>query len=374
VLNGPKPTIQASGKSVTLDISKIPGDIFVQGAAHATSITIDGKDPGAFFTADANHAFPIPTVTAGWPNHGTQPIVIPNDGGKSLTIISGSTATFRLDPVALPTAAAPTPDASYYRAPDLLRIDPTSLAAMLRPGVITPGMSAGTPIFGGPHSFEMHNGVPFANAHTSGVFDPIGGNGRVARCDYPLPPQVEMYVAYLLGIGATVADAVTDKGVKLTGMTGDGGLLNMGEHINWYYTRNPRNGAAIALRDQYYSAEATVGQGGGNEQNSKFSHGFLRSPGITLIEHGAIPNTFKADGTPNQDGHKLTWINGVLVEDRLIAWFKTPGMFWRWLSMQIYHGGTKSYGKDCNYLIGPYMASTKRIGVDPMFLPLLMAA
>ena len=368
--NGTKPTLQASGKVATLDISKL-GDIIIQGAFRVASITIDGKDAGPFFTdKTSNHSFPIPAVTTGWPNHSTQPVIVPNAGGKSMTITSQSTATFRVDAVATPVASPPAVDASYYRAPDLLSIVPTSFDAVVIPGSIPAASSASNRCFGGAVTYETTNGVAWAKAHCQPIYDPKGGAGRVARCDYPVAPQAELYVSYLLGIGPTVAEAVTDMGVKLSGMTGDNGLLNMGEHVNVYYTRNPRNGSALGLRDQYYSAEAGVGQGGGNEQNSEFSHGYLASPGFTLIEHGAIPNTF-TNGVPNQDGHKLTWINGVLVEDRLIKWFANPAYRWNQLSMQIYHGGTKSYAKDCWYGVGPFGASTKRIGVNPAFVPLL---
>ncbi len=227
-------------------------------------------------------------------------------------------------------------------------------------------------------TYETDQGVPYAKAHCPTIYYPTTGAGRVAKCEYPLSlggsaPLDELYVAYLLNIGPDVWDAVTDIGVKLSGMSGDETRWNIGEHISSYtplVTKNPRNRPIIALRDYYYSAEASAGQGAGNGQNSTHSFGFLRSPGWTLIEHGSKSNTFTA-GVPNADGFKRTWINGTLVEDRAIKWFATEGSKWKQMNLQIYHGGTGSYAKDCWYGVGPFMCSTQHIGVDPAFEALI---
>lgn len=371
IFNGPTPTLTASGKNVTVDITAIPGDILLQGAYRATSVVIDGHDAGAYFTDPGmNHVGLIPAVAVGAPNHTAQPIIVPNSGGKSLTLVSSSSA-FRLDALAPPVASVPPPLAGYT-PPNILRIDPTSFDAVVIPGSVPAASTPQNRCFLGAVTYETDHGVPFAKAHCATTYYPTTGYGRVARCDYPITPVPELYVAYLLYISDRVAYACRD-GVKLSGMGGDEGRWNIGEHINRYSQQyiNSKNYPILGLRDYYYSAEATSGQGPGNGQNSPFNFGYLRSPGWTLIEHGSRANTFNADGTANKDGFKRTWINGNLVEDRAIQWFTNSASRWHAMSLQIYNGGTSSFGEDCWYGIGPFMASTKHIGVDPAFEPLL---
>lgn len=377
VFNGPKPTISVSGKTVTVDVSRIAGDIIIQGAFRTTSVTLDGVYAGAFYTdTSGNHSLPIPPP-AGY-SQTTQPIIIPNSGGKSLTIVSSTGGTFRIDAVANPVPTILTP-AGSYTAPNLLRINPTSFDAVVIPGSVAAQSSPTNKCFNGPYSFETDRGVPIVRAHCEARRFPVIGGGRIARCDYPLGQQPTLNVAMLLRAGDTVARATQDLGMKMSGMGGNEGRWNIGELINAYFPvpgviKNPRNYPLMGLRDYFYSAEATAGQGAGNGQSSPYSFGFIPSGSYIHLEWRSARNTFNADGTPNSDGRKQTLINGNMVEDRSIKWFANVASFWTTMSLQLYLGGVQSWGEDCYFDIGPFMASTQPIGVDPMFLPLLMAA
>lgn len=366
-LNGPKPTYSGSGATATVDVTGMDDVMIVTNSV--TKVVLDGVDVSSrcFWTdPTSNHTLALP-------GHYGRPVIVPNPAGKSLTFTSTGGA-WRVDKVALPKAVVPAL-VRGYTPPNILRIDPTGFDAVVIPGSVPAASTATNRCFAGAVTYETDQGVPYAKAHCPAVYYPTIGYGRVARCDYPVAPVPELYVAYLLNIGPDVWDAVTDIGVKLSGMGGNEGRWSIGEHISSYtpiYTKNLRNRPIIALRDYFYSAEASSGQGAGNGQYSDRSFGYLRSPGWTLIEHGAIANTFNADGTPNADGVKRTWINGALVEDRKIKWFASAASKWTTMSLQIYHGGTGSYATDCWYGIGPFMCSTQHIGVDPAFEPLIV--
>ena len=361
VLNGPNPTFSGSGTSAVVDITGM-GDVMIQ-TNSVSKVVLDGVDvTGSCFWCD-----PTSNQSLTMPSHYGRPCIVNNTDAKSLTFVSTG-GNWRIDKVANKDASILKP-VGGYTAPDLFRIDPTSDAAMRTPGSV-PGPD-GT-VFPGPHTFETDHGVPFCLASPKEVYYPTTGYGRVARCDYPIAPQLNCSFAYLLYFDENVWEATIDLGVKLSGFGASDGHWMIGEHMGPYYKKqNPRNHNIVALRDYFYDADATAGQGAGNGQNSPESFGFLPCPGFVHIEHTVFANTINADGTSNKDGRVQTRINGNVVQDIPKRWFANSLARWNKGTLQIYHGGIASYLKKCAYGVGPFMASTKLIGIDPAFLPLL---
>ena len=359
-LNGPNPTFAGSGTSASLDITGL-GDVAIQ-TNSVSKVIVDDVD----ITAQCFWTDPTSNTSLVLPSHYGRPTIVPTTGKKLVFTSTGG--NWRVDKVSLPQRNILAP-VEGYTEPDLVNIIPTSDAAMRTPGSV-PGPD-GT-VFPGPHTFEVDRGVPFCKAHPIQTFNPTNGYGRVARCDYPVGNQKVLNVAYLTYIGPDVWDATIDLGVKLSGMGASDGHWMIGEHSGRYWGRfNPLNKDIITIRDYYYDSDATSGQGAGNGQNTDKCFGFLPCPGWVHIEHRVAANTFNADGTPNRDGLTQTLINGNIVQDIKRKWFNAITTFWNKATLQIYHGGVLSYGKDCWYGVAAVMASTKPIGIHPSFLPLL---
>lgn len=373
VLNGPAVTVSASGTTATVAIGGM-GDVLIQGINSVSQVVVDGVDVTSqcfWLNSSSGGSLAMPSLYG-------SPVVVPY-GGSVMTVTGNTGGGWRVDRVAVQSVPAlATLDASYYHAPDLLRVDPTSYAAMRNvPGAI-PGPSGN--IFVGPTNYltDASSGVAYVQCQSAGALYPATGNGRIARCDYPVGAQSSLYVGYLLKIGLDVWEGCADLGVKLSGPTGDESIFFIGEHscsVAIGGVPNPRNPNIFALWDYFADQEKNssgnllYGPGNGGTSSPSFLR-FMANQ-FVFIEHGATCNTFDVNGNPNVDGIARTWVNGVLVQDIRRPWFSLAASRWQKLSLQIYMGGTQSWRQVVTYGIGPYMASTQRIGIPPDIAVLL---
>ncbi|MFO1396477.1 MAG: hypothetical protein U1F48_05375 [Burkholderiales bacterium] len=244
---------------------------------------------------------------------------------------------------AQPLAATVASDAALAGRPEVLRY----LALTGEPAVraaIAPGDIA-QPFAYEPEWLAGPNGLPVLRIAASLA------NQRLVSWFLRFPPQDAVYARYCMLIEDDVADGMTERGVKLPGLTG-------GE-VSWRMEHGPvdvrRRGLYAAL-DYRYAADTGAGYGAINGMNVSFKAGLWY-----VIEQYVRLNT-----PGRADGAGKVWINGRLVwASDSVRWRDHAATRIDQLHVNVYHGGMGLPKGPMHYRLAAIAVATAPIGPPP---------
>jgi hypothetical protein len=358
VRNGPSPhaseKVDRAGATVSFDISGMDGDLLLRfegGPSPAWSAPrIDGA-PAEAFWVDGTANRPL-----GAPLH--MPAFVRNPGrGSTLSIEIDNIyrpGRVLLDPVAEPRvpsiamvkggmAATVARDAALAQNGRVIRYlelkDEASLyRAIPRSGIAEP-FALEPQWVTGPRGLRA---LRFSSAATA---------QRLISWFLRFEPREEVYARYCVYLEDDIADGMTELGVKLPGLAGDG--------VSWRMEHGPvapGNRGLYAALDYLYNAESGAGYGNIRSMNTMF-----RAGRWYVIEQYVKLNTVGA-----ANGIGKVWINGSLMwSSSTVRWRSKPESRMNMLHVNVYHGGMGLPKAPIHYRIAAIVVAGAYIGPPP---------
>lgn len=350
VLNGLTPVRSfISQPTTTVDISGIDGDLILTGA-NIESALIDGLPAGAFWVnGSSNRSWPLPTsYMISLESHA---FVLNPGRGKVLTLITSAQPghAMTLNKVRGP-AITELPMLALEGAlpPDLgTMADPITYAVV--------NAALGVTLDPNHWAYDPSNGIDPDTGIAYLRFAGTPANQKLIAWRWGMRPRIECYLRYCLWFEDSIADGMTEQGVKLPGFESVSGQ-------SWRLIQGPPDQAnrhIYALGDYIYSAETPpAGYGDG-----RWFGQHLRTGRWYVFEEHVKRNTF-TNGVRNPDGIAELWMNGHLVAARQdVVWsVKESEPAFDQFFVNVYHGGMGFPARNIYYRIAKLARSTTRIG------------
>lgn len=347
VFNGPAATRSfVSAERNTVDISAIDGALFVTGANWDNPM-IDGVPAVGFWMhSSSNRAWPPPTQ---YMASESKSIILNPMRGKALTFTSSQPGyPMRIDKVRGPAITA-LPMLAYEGAlpPDLgTMADPITLNVV--------NAALGISYDPAHWAYDPSNGVDPATGIAYLRFAGTPANQKLIAWHWGMAPREEAYLRYCIWLEESIADGMTEQGVKLPGFEGGG--------MSWRLIQGPvdrTNRHVYAVGDYTYSAETPSGGYG----DGRWFGQYFRAGRWYVMEEHVKRNTF-TNGAANADGVAELWMNGHLISSRKdVRWSANEAeRRFDTFFVNVYHGGMGFPSRNIYYRIARLARSTRRIG------------